>query len=315
MNFNPFFKKNIIICFLLVCITSFAQTKIKGIVTDVDNNALPFCNVVFKGSITGTITDEDGRFYLESDKNWKEVEVSFVGFKTRTYLLKNKVAYDLKFILKEEAESLDEVVIVTGKQPKKNNPAIDILRKIWAKKKQNGLKKYKQYQYDKYQKVEFDLNTIDEKLKKNKVFKGMEFVFENVDTSSITGKTYLPVFLNEAVSKVYGDNILGKEKEVMLANQSSGFKNNDFISDYIDELYSDYDIYDNHLKFFDKSFSSPLSKTGIINYNYALIDSSFIDNKWCYNIIYYPRRKNELTFKGDFWVNDTTFAVICRTRV
>ncbi|MFM7894692.1 MAG: DUF5686 family protein, partial [Flavobacterium sp.] len=35
----------------------------------------------------------------------------------------------------------------------------------------------------------------------------------------------------------------------------------------------------------------------------------FIDNKWCYNIVYYPRRKNELTFKGDFWVNDTTFAI------
>ena len=38
-------------------------------------------------------------------------------------------------------------------------------------------------------------------------------------------------------------------------------------------------------------------------------DSAFIKNKWCYYIIYYPRRKNELTFKGDFWVNDTTFAI------
>ena len=40
-----------------------------------------------------------------------------------------------------------------------------------------------------------------------------------------------------------------------------------------------------------------------------LLDSAFIGDKWCYNIIYYPRRKNELTFKGDFWVNDTTWAV------
>ena len=44
-------------------------------------------------------------------------------------------------------------------------------------------------------------------------------------------------------------------------------------------------------------------------YNYVLADSTFIDKKWCYNIIYYPRRKNELTFKGDFWVNDSTFAI------
>jgi hypothetical protein len=74
-------------------------------------------------------------------------------------------------------------------------------------------------------------------------------------------------------------------------------------------LYQSYDIYDNYLKFFDKSFTSPLSRTGIDTYNYALRDSAYIDTKWCYNIVYYPRRKNELTFKGDFWVNDSTWAV------
>ena len=81
------------------------------------------------------------------------------------------------------------------------------------------------------------------------------------------------------------------------------------IIDFIDDLYADFDVYDNYLKFFDKSFVSPLSRTGIQTYNYVLSDSAFIDNKWCYNIIYYPRRKNELTFKGDFWVNDSTYAI------
>ncbi|MGB5553720.1 MAG: DUF5686 family protein, partial [Flavobacteriaceae bacterium] len=78
---------------------------------------------------------------------------------------------------------------------------------------------------------------------------------------------------------------------------------------FVADLYQDYDIYNNYLKFFDKSFTSPLSRTGVDTYNYALRDSAFIDNKWCYNIVYYPRRKNELTFKGDFWVNDSTFAI------
>ena len=81
------------------------------------------------------------------------------------------------------------------------------------------------------------------------------------------------------------------------------------IIDFIDDLYSEYNVYDNYLKFFDKSFVSPLSRTGVQTYNYVLSDSAFIDNKWCYNIIYYPRRKNELTFKGDFWVNDSTYAI------
>ncbi|NNF75315.1 MAG: carboxypeptidase-like regulatory domain-containing protein, partial [Flavobacteriaceae bacterium] len=153
------------------------------------------------------------------------------------------------------------------------------------------------------------LNTIDSALIKSKLFRGMEFVFNEVDTSRVTGKTYLPMFINEAVSKVYGDNTINKEKEVLRGNKNSGFDDNQVIIDFVNDLYSDFSIYDNYLKFFDKSFVSPLSKTGINTYNYILSDSAFIDNKWCYNIIYYPRRKNELTFKGDFWVNDSTYAI------
>ncbi len=216
--------------------------------------------------------------------------------------------YDLKFILKEQASQLDQVLIVTGKQSKKDNPAIDLLRKIWEHKRTNGLKQFNQYKYDKYEKVEFDINTIDSTLIKSKLFKGMEFVFNEVDTSSITGKTYLPIFINEAVSKVYGDNVLKKEKNV-LGNKNSGFSDNQVVIDFVNDLYSDFNVYDNYLKFFDKSFVSPLSRTGINTYNYVLSDSTYIDNKWCYNIIYYPRRKNELTFKGDFWVADTTYAI------
>ena len=310
MHFNPQKLKKLLTSILLIAtLISHAQTKIKGKVLDKLGEPIPYCNVIFKESIEGVITDENGNFYLESTKTWKELEVSFIGFKTLTVTLDKKINFDLKLILEEETESLEEVVIITGKQPKKNNPAIAILRKIWERKRLNGLKQFNQYEYKKYEKVEFDLNTIDDKFKNRKVFKGMEFIFDDIDTSNVTGKTYLPIFLNESLYEVHGDNVTKDKKEVMLANQNSGFKGNEQLISYLEDLYSQYNIYNNHLKFFDKSFASPLSRTGINNYNYVLSDSSFIDNKWCYNIIYYPRRKNELTFKGDFWVNDSTFAI------
>ena len=288
-----------------------AQTKVSGHVFDEGNTPIPFANVMFKGSTIGTITNEDGKFYLESDENWETLVVSFVGFKTLEIPLPKRINYELKFILQEEESSLDEVLIVTGKQSKKasENPAIRILKKIWERKRKNGLNQFKQYEYDQYEKVEFDLNTIDSALIKSKLFKGMEFVFEEVDTSNVTGKTYLPIFLNESVKKISGDNSINKEREDLIGNKNSGFSNNQIIIDFIDDLYSEYSIYDNYMKFFDKSFVSPLSRTGVQTYNYVLSDSAFIDNKWCYNIIYYPRRKNELTFKGDFWVNDSTYAI------
>lgn len=288
-----------------------AQTKVSGEVFDEDGDPVPFANIVFVGSNEGTITNENGRFYLESETTWKELFVSFVGYGEKTITLKDKVNYEMVITLSQEAESMDEVFIFTGKTSKKEkeNPAITILRKIWLNKKQNGLRQYKQYKYDKYEKLEFDLNTIDSALVNSKLFRGMEFIFDQTDTSRVTGKTYLPIFINEAVSKVYGDNILNKEKEVLEGNKNSGFSENQTIITFIKDLYNQYNVYNNYLQFFDKSFTSPISRTGIQTYNYVLADSAYIDNKWCYNIIYYPRRSNELTFKGDFWVNDTTFAL------
>jgi len=296
------------LCFFLLCtVACFSQTKVSGVVLDDTDQPVPYANVVFKGSNQGIVTNEDGRFYIESDQTYKALMVSFVGFETKEVPLTKSVSYD--FVIKLGGEKLKEVVIFSGKTSKKNNPALDILRKIWERKKKNGLYMFDQYQMEKYEKVEFDMNSIDSAFMKNKIFKGMEFIFDQVDTSDVTGKTYLPIFINEALSNVYGDNKLKKVKEILKANKNSGFSQNQQIIAFIKDLYSDYNIYDNYLTFFDKGFTSPLSRTGIDVYNYVLTDTAFIDNKWCYNIVFYPRRKNELTFKGDFWVNDTTFAI------
>ncbi|GEP51657.1 membrane protein [Flavobacterium noncentrifugens] len=289
-------------------IPALAQTKVSGIVVDNSGQPVPYANVVFKGSSEGIVTNEDGRFYIESQKTYTALVVSFMGFDTKEVPLTKAVNYDFKIQL-SDGEKLKEVVVYSGKTSKKNNPALDILRKIWEHKRKNGLHMFKQYQMEKYEKVEFDMNSIDSAFMKRKIFKGMEFIFDQIDTSKVTGKTYLPIFINEALSNVYGDNVRNKVKEVLKANKNSGFSNNQQIIAFIKDLYAEYDIYNNYLTFFDKGFTSPLSRTGIDVYNYVLSDSAFIDNKWCYNIVFYPRRKNELTFKGDFWVNDTTWAI------
>lgn len=299
----------IIVLFLFAASSQIlAQTKVSGIVIDKSKQPVPFANIVFKGSSTGTVTNEDGRFYLESPNTYQTLVVSSVGFSEKEISLTKSVNYNFTIELKDQ-ETLKEVVIYTGKTSKKDNPALVILRKIWEKKRKNGLYQFNQYQMEKYEKVEFDINSIDSAYRKNKLFKGMEFIFDHVDTSKITGKTYLPIFINEALSDVYGDNKLAKIKEIVKANKTSGFEGNQQILSFIKDLYSDYNIYNNYITLFDKTFTSPLSTTGIDVYNYVLRDSTFIDKKWCYNIVFYPRRKNELTFKGDFWVNDTTFAI------
>ena len=301
--------KKIFFILFVVTLNLSAQVKVSGIVVDEQDDPIPFANIIFKGSTQGTISNEDGKFYLESDSSYSELEVSFVGFETRTISLQAS-NLDLQIVLIEARDQLKEVTLYTGKMPKKNNPAVDILKKIWRKKRQNGLYLYDRYEYDKYEKIEFDLNNIDEKLMNRKVFDGLEMVFEQVDTSNITGKVFLPIFINESVYETYGRNIYPKkESSRLVANKNSGYSDNQALIAFLKQLYVDFDIYDNYLLFFDKKFSSPLSRLGPEVYNYVLTDSSYIEGKWCYNILFYPRRKGELTFKGDFWVNDTTYAI------
>ncbi len=303
--------KNLVFTFLFVLSLTnslLAQTKVGGIVLDKKNLPISYANIVFKGSNEGTVSDENGKFYLESSKSYTSISVAFVGYTSKDVPLAKSVNYNMKIFLEGEIE-LKEVVIFRGKTSKKNNPALVILRKIWERKRKNGLRIFNQYQYEKYEKIEFDLNTIDSAFMKSKVFKGMEFVFNKMDTSKVTGKTYLPIFINESLYDVYGDNKIKKEKSIIKANKNSGLGNGEGVNNFMKDLYNDYNIYNNHITFFDKSFTSPLSTTGIDVYNYVLRDSTYIDKKWCYNIDFYPRRKNELTFKGDFWVNDTTFAI------
>ena len=302
--------KNLLNLILLVATLSFSQTKVSGTILDDAKQPVSYATVAFKNSAEGIIADENGKFYLESKKTYPTLVVSFVGYKDKEIALSGTFNYDLKIVL-ENANEIAEIKVYGGKTSKKNNPAIDILRKIWERKKKNGLRQFNQYELDKYEKIEFDINSIDSTFMKNKIFKNVEFIFQHVDTSSITGKNFLPIFINETKSKIYGDNLKNRTKNVLEANKYSGFgnANNDGVNAFLKDLYADYDIYNNYLKFFDKDFVSPLSRTGIQVYNYVLADSTFIDKKWCYNIVYYPRRKNELTFKGDFWVNDSTFAI------
>ncbi len=288
---------------------AFAQTKVGGVVYDKDGVTVPFANVVFPGSYEGTITNDDGRFYLQSEKTYEQIEVSFVGYKTQTIELESKVKLDFNITLQDDQAELDAVVVYAGKTSKKNNPALDILRKVWENRRKNGLDQFKQYQYEKYEKLEFDLNTIDSAMINSNLFKGMEFIFDYADTSAVTGKTYLPIFINESLATVYGDNVSNKEKTNVKANKNSGFSNNQTIIAFVKDLYTDIDVYERYLKFFDKSFTSPVGKSGIDTYNYVLRDTAVVDGVRSFNIVYYPRRKGELTFKGDFWVADSTYAI------
>ena len=96
---------------LLLCfsVTALAQQlTVKGVVKDVAGEPIIGASVLVKGTTTGVITDIDGNFQLDQVPSGGTVEISFIGYVTQQL----KAAPQLIVTLKEDTQTLDEVVVV-----------------------------------------------------------------------------------------------------------------------------------------------------------------------------------------------------------
>jgi len=285
--------------------SAFAQkTVITGSVKDAQTGEpLPFVNVAFKNSKVGTTSDIDGNFSIDTYYATDSLMASFMGYKPQAKKVNMDVSQEIHFKLEEGSVNLGEVVI-SGKDAE--NPAHVILRSIIQNKPINNRAKLDAYEYETYNKIQFDLNNLSEKFTKRRVFKDFDFIFDNIDSTS--EKVSLPFFLTESLSDYYYRRKPRDRKEVIKGTHVSGI-NNESISQFLGEMYQDVNIYENSINIFGKNFTSPISSYALLFYKFYLVDSAFIDTKWCYKLDFLPKNENELVFEGHMWVNDTTYAV------
>ncbi|PLX13239.1 MAG: hypothetical protein C0597_11980 [Marinilabiliales bacterium] len=280
-------------------------TKVRGVILDSETKEpIPFVNVTFKNSSIGTITNTDGEYFLESREHYDSILVSVVGYKKKSQLVKKNQVQEINFIIEPNIYALDEIIVLPTE-----NPAHPILRNIIANKIKHNPNKIDYYSCKLYNKIELDVNNVDEEFKNHRLFRDFQFIFDYVDTSTITGKPYLPIFITETLSDFYYTKNPEKEKEIITASQISGFENSS-LSQFTGKMYQDINIYENYQSVFEPGFVSPIADFCLMFYKYYLIDSAYIGNKWCYQISFIPKRKQERTFRGDFWVNDSTFAIV-----
>ena len=314
-------KKLFFFLFLSLFTAVTAQVKIQGVVLDsITKQPIPYADISLPELNVVTTSNTDGRFYIESTQNATEIWITRVGYEEYIVGLVNKINYDFKVYLKPEKELFDvdenielEGAVITKKSKrlkKKENPAYEILRKVWEKDKSNGLDKVPQFDYKEYEKLQFDISNIDSAFMKRKIFKDFEFIFERVDTSAVNGKTYLPAFLNESIYRVSGTNNPTKKfRKELLGNKTSGFEENEMVAQVTKSLFKDINIYEGRLNFLDIKFVSPIAKDGFAVYDYELRDTIEIDGEMSYRIKYYPRRTGEFTFKGDLYISTDHYAV------
>jgi hypothetical protein len=295
----------VLLLFVLNTSAVFAQTtKIRGKVMDAETKeVLAFVNVAFKGSSIGTVTDFNGEFILETRNATDSLSFSYIGYTSKSLAVRKGAYQEFNVELLPSTLAIQEVVVKPGE-----NPAHPILRNIIANKKKHNISRLNSYQVEVYNKLELDINNFEDDFKDKKIFNQFQFVFNYADTSALSGKVYLPVFISETVSDFYYNKNPKYAKEIVKASKMSGV-DNESVSQFAGKLYQDVNIYDNFMAVFDPGFISPIADFGLRTYKYYLIDSSYRENNWCYHITFKPKRKQERTFSGDFWVADTSFAV------
>ena len=290
---------------LFVPVTGFAQlTKIMGTVSDsTTGEPLPFVNIVFKGTSIGVTSDFEGNFAIETKNPGDTLIASFIGYEKNATKVTKGIFQTIDFLMVGQNVLLEDVIIRPG-----INPAEVLLEKIIKNKPLNDPNHFEAYQYEAYTKLELDANNITEKLKSRRIYKPFQFIFDNVDTSTVNGKTYLPIFLSETMSDVYARKDPRGFIEVIKGTKISGIKNESAAQLLGDELLKT-NIYDNYLEIFQVNFVSPIANGSLPFYRYYLVDSAFFGPHWCYKVMFKPRHQQTLTFTGNFWVHDTTFAI------
>ncbi|MEO8171902.1 MAG: DUF5686 family protein, partial [Sediminibacterium sp.] len=301
----------VVLVVLIGIMQSFAQTIVQGVVTDaVSNQPLQYVSVVFKGG-RGVVTDSLGRYTLRSSLPGKinNIQVTYVGYKAITKAIAWGITQTIDIALEVDPKSVSNVTVSSNKRApyhNKGNPAVELIRRVIQNKPINRTEHYDYVQYDQYEKLEVSISNVSEKLTGKKILKNYQFMFENRDTTKMEGKSLLPVYLEETLSKKYFRKKPEKAKTIVVGEKRVNYGeyiDNSGVSSYLNRLYMDIDIYDNDIPLFTYQFLSPIADLAPTFYMYYIRDTiTDASGQKLIKLYFTPRNTNDLLFRGNMWI-------------
>ena len=308
----------ILILFLLVLVASnaFAQ-QIKGVVTDsVTHEPLMYISVYYQEKRDmGTITNIDGEYSLEARRNGGTLVFSAVGYITKKVKL-NPGTRVLNVKLQPDDIMLSEVVVKPKKEKysRKNNPAVEFMKKVIENKKALKLEENDYYQYQKYEKMKMSLNDVTPDKMEKGIYKKFSFFKDQVEVSPKTNKMILPISIKETASKTIFRKSPKSEKTIIEGMNSTGieefFNTGDMLGTILTDVFSDINIYDDDIRLLQRRFVSPIGRGAISFYKYYLMDTLMVDKQECVHLTFVPQNPQDFGFTGHLYVvKDSTYAV------
>lgn len=292
------------------------KTVVNGLVVDAKTGQpLTGTNVFFEKTTIGTITDNQGKYRIETLIPSDKIVFSFIGYETESRIVSKGVDQTINISLKLSSITLDEVKVNPGKKSykNKNNPAVELIQKVIDNKDLNRKEKYDYLEYKKYEKIQFALSNVTEKFKERNLFGKFRIIFDNIDTTKRVGHNTLPLFIKESLSDHYYRKDPEATKEVIRAQKTINldeYLDNKGVSANLDYLYQNINIYDNEILFLTNKFLSPIAKSAPVFYRYYIIDTLSVNDIKCVRLFFEPRNKSDFLFNGYLYITlDSNFAV------
>ncbi|MDX2189064.1 MAG: DUF5686 family protein [Bacteroidota bacterium] len=301
---------NVILIFIIfIWQLSIAQYIIKGKVVDANTGEpLPFVVLQFKGTTIGAQTDFDGKYIIKSSFIKDSLKATYVGYKTRSKIVKDQPEQTINFQLSENLQELGEVVVKRGE-----NPAWEIIRRAIKNKPNNDRRNLTGYEYNSYTKLQVDIDNISNKIRKKWYMKNIMKAIDSMKkVTNDEGKPVIPVYMSEALSKIYYRDVPVRKKELIEAQKITGVLDEStqaFIAQVSGSLFTDFNFYQNWMRFLGKDFVSPIADSWKEFYEYDLEDSVQIGGEKCYRIDVKPKREGDLAFKGKIWIAKNDYAL------
>lgn len=225
---------------MCVCVSMCAQTPykttVRGTTMEVigsDTVPLPFVQIWFEGTNTGTTSDVNGHFELENYRSNPLVVFSMVGYKKEVKKIKPDKVNTITVIMSEEAMTMKEVLVKPSKRRRgyrrKGNPAVELVEKAIQNKNKNRVGYSDTYMTETYEKLSLAIEPFDYNLDKNAFWRNFKFLEGYLDTM-IIARGALEVDttrLRSDTIRLGEDSILVNERKVMLSENADSLKANE----------------------------------------------------------------------------------------
>ena len=285
------------------------------VINDQTGDTIAFATAAYKGHNTSVSANGRGFYNIQRHNGWS-LTFSAVGFHSKRININANTPAKLNVRLKPDTRQLEEVEVrhKRVRYSRKDNPAVELMKRVIAAKKRTHLENHDFYQYQKYQKITFGVNDVTSKDLESKFFQKHPWLINQVEPCLKNNKLILPITVDETVTQHIYRKEPKKEKDFIIGQKTEGISNviqtGEILSMMMKELFRDIDIYDDFITVLQHPFPSPIGRTAISFYRFYIEDTLLVDNDSCYHLQFIPNNQQDFGFRGELFVlKDSTLHV------